>query len=191
MAKAGACSARSSTARSGISRLSAGAKPHPGAQEFLRVDRFAVDPGFVVQMRTSRSAGRSDGADHLANSDPVADLHADLGQMAVAGRQTIAVVDFHHSPIAAGPTRRHYFALRGRPHRIAGRRAEIETGVHGRSAEERIVADPEAGSEFDFAYHRLAIRHQRQRPAEALHLGAVNVDPVELALESPGVGSKF
>src|SRR5258707_1058194 len=39
MAKAGACSARSSTARSGISRLSAGAKPHPAAQEFLRVDR--------------------------------------------------------------------------------------------------------------------------------------------------------
>src|SRR6266850_8317331 len=100
MAKAGGCSARSSTARSGTK--SAGAQAHAGAQEFLRVDRFAVDPGLVVQMRTGRPAGRSDGADHLADSDLVADFHADLGQMAVAGRQAIAVIDFHHAAIAAG-----------------------------------------------------------------------------------------
>src|SRR6266853_351254 len=150
MAKAGACSARSSTARSAANRPSAGAQAHAGAQEFLRVDRFAVDPGFVVQMRTGRSAGRADGADYLTDSDQVADLHVDLGQMAVAGRQAIAVVDFHHAAGAAGPTRRDNFAVRGRPHRVAGCRAEIETGVYGRAAEERIVADPETGSEFYF-----------------------------------------
>src|SRR5258706_12229459 len=100
MAKAGACSARSSTARSGISRLSAGAKPHPGAQEFLRVNRFAVDPGFVVQMRTGRSAGRSDGADHLADPDLVADLHAYLGQVAVTGPQALALANIPPAAIA-------------------------------------------------------------------------------------------
>jgi hypothetical protein len=36
---------------------STGAQPNAGAQEFLWIDRIAVDPGFVVQMRTGRSAG--------------------------------------------------------------------------------------------------------------------------------------
>src|SRR6478672_13743652 len=145
MAKAGACSAKSSTARSATSPPSARARAHAGAQEFLRVDRFAVDPGLVVQMRTGRPAGRSDRADDLADFDQIADLHADLGQMAVAGRQAVAVVNFHHAAIAAGPARGHHFAVRGRPHRIAGCRAEIETGMHRWAAEEWIVADPEAG----------------------------------------------
>src|SRR6266403_515293 len=105
MAKAGACSASSSTARSATSRPSAGAQAHAGAQEFLRVDRFAVDPGFVVQMRTRRSAGRAHGADHLADLDLIADPDADLRQMAVAGRQAVAMVDFHHAAVAAGPSR--------------------------------------------------------------------------------------
>jgi hypothetical protein len=37
--------------------LSARAQPHAGAQEFLRINRFAVDPGLIMQMRASRSAG--------------------------------------------------------------------------------------------------------------------------------------
>ena len=37
--------------------ISARGQPHAGAQEFLWVDRFAIDPGFVMQMRTGRSAG--------------------------------------------------------------------------------------------------------------------------------------
>ena len=121
----------------------AGAQPHAGAQEFLRIDRVAVDPGFVVQMRTGRPAGRADGADHLSDLDLVADLDVDFRQMAVAGRQAVAVVDFHHAAIAAAPSRRHHFAVRGGAHRIARRGAEIEAGVHGRAAEERIAADPE------------------------------------------------
>src|SRR4051794_9569104 len=102
---------KSLPARSGTSgyrcnlSVSAGAQPHARAQEFLRVDRFAVDPGFVVQMRAGRSAGRADRADHLADFDLIADFDADLGQMAMAGRQAFAVVDFHHAAITAGPTR--------------------------------------------------------------------------------------
>jgi ABC-type branched-subunit amino acid transport system substrate-binding protein len=37
--------------------LLARAEPHAGAQKFLRIDRFAVDPGFIMQMRAGRSAG--------------------------------------------------------------------------------------------------------------------------------------
>ena len=50
---------------------------------------------------------------------------------------------------------------------------------------------PKPRGEFDFADHRLAIRHQRQRPVETLDLGAGDVDPVELALEGAGVGRKL
>ena len=35
----------------------ANVQPHAGAQEFLRIDRFAVDPGLIMQMRTGRPAG--------------------------------------------------------------------------------------------------------------------------------------
>ncbi len=105
--------------------------------------------------------------------------------MAVAGRQAVAVVDFDHAAIAASPSRGHHFAVRGRADGIAHWRAEIETGVHGRAAEEGIGADSETAGEFDFADHRLAIRHQRQRPVQTLDLGAGDVDSVELALERP------
>ena len=70
---------------------SARAQPYAGAQEFLRVDRFAVDPGFVMQMRAGRAAGGTDLADHLSDLDGLADLDADLRQVAVAGRQAVAV----------------------------------------------------------------------------------------------------
>ena len=141
---------------------SARAQPHAGAQEFLRIDRIAVDSGFVMQMRAGRPAGRADGADHLTDLDRVANLDVDLRQMAVAGRQTVAVVDFHHAAVAARPSRRDHLSVRGGAHRIAHRGAEIETGVHRRAAEERIAADAEAGGEFDLADDRLAIGHQRR-----------------------------
>src|ERR1700681_4775443 len=144
-----------------------------------------------MQMRAGRPPGRSDRADHLSDSDLIADLDADLRQMAVAGRQAVAVVDFDHAAIAASPSRRNHLSVRGRPHRVAYGGAEIETGVHGRAAEERIAADSESAGEFDFADDRLAIRHQRQGAVETLDLGAGSVDSVKLALESGGVGGKF
>ena len=80
------------------------AEPDAGAQELLRVDGFAVDPGFIVQMRAGGAAGGADGADHLADLDDVADPDMDFREMAVAGRQSVAMVDLHHAAVAADPS---------------------------------------------------------------------------------------
>src|SRR4051812_18484190 len=60
------------------------------AQETLWIDRFAVDAGLVVQMRSSGAAGRADLADDLASLDGVADLGVDAGEVAVARRHAVA-----------------------------------------------------------------------------------------------------
>src|SRR4051794_34499613 len=97
MARRGGCLATSSRAGAATERSAdvvlARAESHPGAQEFLRIDRFAVDPGFVVQMRAGRPAGRAHGADHLSNADLVADPNVDLRHMAVSGSKSVAMVD--------------------------------------------------------------------------------------------------
>src|ERR1700712_429113 len=84
-------------------RSLARAEPHAGTQELLRIDRIAVDPGFIMQMRAGGAAGRTDRADHLSDLDDIADLDVDFRQMAVAGREPVAVVDLDHPAVAAGP----------------------------------------------------------------------------------------
>src|SRR5215207_3696966 len=55
---------------------------HAGAQEFLRIDRVAIDACLVVQVWTGGTTGGSNCADHLADANDVADLDADFGQVA-------------------------------------------------------------------------------------------------------------
>src|SRR3954469_10580234 len=153
-------------------RLLAGTQPHACPQKFLRIDGVAIDAGFVVQMRTCGAAGRTDGADYLTDFDDLADLDIDLGEMAVAGRQAIAVINLDHAAIAALPARRYDLAAGRRAHGVAGGGTEIEPGVHRRPAQEGIAAYAEAGGEFDFADHRLAVGHQRKRAAQSIHLHA-------------------
>jgi len=62
------------------------AEPDAGAKEFLRIDGFAVDACLVMKMRTGRTAGRADFANDLSDLDWIANLHADFGEVAVAGR---------------------------------------------------------------------------------------------------------
>src|SRR5207237_6828818 len=109
-AQRGSYTARLSAARLGtkpairsVGAISARAQPDPGAQEFLGIDGFAVDPRFIMQMRSGGAAGRADFANHLADPDAIADLDVDFRQMAVAGRKPIAMIDFDHAAIAAGP----------------------------------------------------------------------------------------
>ena len=73
------------------------------AQEFLRIDRLAVDARLVMQMRAGRAAGRADLADGLADPHRLADLDVDLRQVAVAGGEAVAVVDLDHLAVAAFP----------------------------------------------------------------------------------------
>src|SRR5215467_5178023 len=127
------------------------AQPHAGTQEFLRIDGFAVDPRFIMQMRSGGAAGRANLADHLSDPDGIADLHVDLREMAIARRQPVAVIDLDHAAIAAGPSGRNDLAVGGSADEIACLCAKVETGVHGGSAEKRIAAHAEAGGEFDFA----------------------------------------
>src|SRR5436305_9379366 len=114
-------------------------------------------------MWTGRSAGRAYLANHLSDLDLIADFDVYFRQMAVAGGQTIAVVDFHHSAVAARRSRRDYFPVSGGAHGIAGCRAKIETRVHRRSAKEWIATDPETAGKLDLSHDRLAIWHQSER----------------------------
>src|SRR5215475_5803442 len=88
-------------------------------QELLRVDGIAVDAGFIVQGRAGRTTGRADLADDLADLDALSDLYVDLGEMAVAGREAVAVIDLDHAAVAAAPARFGDRSGGGCVHRIA------------------------------------------------------------------------
>ena len=67
--------------RCGLQTL-AGGEAEPGAEEFLGIDRLAIDSGFIMEMR----AGGADLADDLADFDGLAGAHRDCGEVTVTGR---------------------------------------------------------------------------------------------------------
>ena len=131
-------------------------EPLARAQEFLRVDRPAAHPRLVVQVRAGGAPGRADLADDLPGPDRLADAHVDRGEVAVAGGQAVAMVDVDHPAIAAAPARRRHLAVGGGAHRIAGLAVQIEPGMHGGRAGERVHAHAEPGRRIDVAVDRLA-----------------------------------
>src|SRR5690606_14654154 len=78
-----------------------------GAQKTLRIDRIAIDAGFVMQMRPGGAAGGADVANGLADADALADLDANGGEVAVAGGEAVAMVDLDHAAVAAVPAGLH------------------------------------------------------------------------------------
>src|SRR5665811_916962 len=138
------------------------AEPDAGAQEFLRVDRLAVGAGLIVQMRAGRSPGRADPADDLADAHRLTDLHVNLREMAVTGGQAIAVVDLDHVAIAAFAAGDAHFAGGGGVHRFAGFAAQVDTGMDGGPAQERVEAHAERRTHVHLAADRLAHRHGDQ-----------------------------
>src|SRR5690242_9729562 len=141
-------------------------------------------------MRPGGAAGRADLADHLADAHDLADLDVDLGQMPVAGGETVAVVDLHHFAVAALPSGHRDLAVGGGVHRLADVAAQVDAGVHRRFAEERIGAHAERRTHVDAAFDRLAYRHGRESMRVAVDLRAREVDAVELPLEGAGVGAR-
>src|SRR5439155_6019270 len=132
------------------------AQPQAGAQKFLRIDRLAVDPRLVVQVRSGRASGGSEPADDLAGAYLLADLHVDRGKMREAVGQPVAVIDFDHPAVAAVPARVSDGAGRGGADRLAFLAAEIDAGVHGGGVHERVEPNPESRGHVDLAEHWLA-----------------------------------
>src|SRR5215475_74815 len=131
------------------------ADPDGGTQEFLRIDRVAVDAGLVVQVRAGGAPGRADLADDLADAHALALADVDGGEMAVARRQAVAVIDFHHLAVAAAPAGEHDLAGGGGTHRLAGAGAHVEPVMHGERADERVHSDAEPRRELELAGERL------------------------------------
>src|SRR5215470_126166 len=156
----------------------------PRAQEFLRVDRLAAQPRFVVQVRSGRASGRTDLADDLPGPDGLADVNVDRRQMTVAGRQSVAVINVDHAAAAAAPARGGHRAVGGGAHRIAGLAVKIEPSMHGRPAQERVDADAEARLQIELALDRLAHGNGAQRAREPTDLRARDLDAVKLPLEA-------
>src|SRR5262249_4352903 len=158
--------------------------PLPRAQEFLRVDRLAAQPRFVVQVRSGRASGRADLADDLPGPDGLADVNVDRRQVAVACRQSVAVIDVDHAAVAAAPARGGHRAVSGGVHHIAGLAVKIEPSMHGRPAQERVDADAESRLQIELAVDRLAHGNGAQRAREPTDLCARDLDAVKLALEA-------
>src|SRR4051794_6408899 len=67
-----------------------------GGEEFMRVLLNPLYQHLEMQMRTGRTASRSDVGNMLAALDDVADLHQQAGSMGVACDNIIAMVDLEH-----------------------------------------------------------------------------------------------
>src|SRR4051812_3788423 len=66
------------------------------SEETLRVDRFALDPCFVMQVRARRAPGRADAPEDAADFYGLPDGDADRGKMAVAARHAVRMLDLDH-----------------------------------------------------------------------------------------------
>src|SRR5262249_20369540 len=144
-------------------------------------------PGLVVQMRAGRASGRADPADDLAGLDRLADTHVDRRQMAVARRQSVAMVDIDRPAVAAAPARRRHRAVGGGAPGVADLPVPAEPGMHGGRAGERVRAHAEARCGIDVAVDRLAHGNAAERVRESMDLGAREADAVELPLEAAPV----
>src|SRR5690606_37292008 len=130
----------------------------------------------VMARRAGRKAGRADIADHLPATDALAGTHRDAAHMAVAGAETLAMVEFHiiaETAVAAGD--RHDAVGHG----IDGRAiaaAEIDAAVHALVAEDRVA--PHAEGRGDAAA-------RRPHHTAALFADARRLEPLGAAVGSP------
>src|SRR5436309_9817130 len=96
-----------------------------------------------MEVWPGRPPGAADAADEGVLRDDLPDLDQDRAEVAVARRDAIAMIDLDHVAVAAGIVRGDHRAARGRPHGVTCRAEEVDPGMHGGAAEERIHARAE------------------------------------------------
>src|SRR5215469_18968871 len=81
-------------------------------KELRWIERLAVDPHLIVQMRAGAAAGTADRTDALMLVDAIADAHENPRQMGIARLNAVAVIDFDHPPVGAVETSEIHHARR-------------------------------------------------------------------------------
>src|SRR5436190_1162853 len=111
-------------------KLNAAVEPFAGAQEFLWVDGFALHACLVMKVWARRTSSRADLADHLSGFDRLSHPYFDRRQMAVSGRQTVAVIDVDRPPITAAPACGCHRAIGRRAHLLADLAVDVDARMH-------------------------------------------------------------
>src|SRR5262249_28938336 len=142
------------------------------------------DPGSVGRGGSRRAPGRPDLADDRPGLDGLADANVDRRRVPVARRQSVAVIDVDRAAVAAAPARGGHRAVGGGAHHVAGLAMQIEPGVHGWPAQERVDADAEARLQIELAVDPLAHGDRAQRARESSDSRALDLDAMKLALEA-------
>src|SRR5690606_8014238 len=153
-----------------------------GLQERARVDRAAMNADFEMEVRTGRSTGVADEADHVASFDLLADAGAPGGHMGVAGHHAVAMADFDDLSVTGLGAHEGNLAVGRRVDRRAERPAEVEPGVHRRAAVERIRAIAEARRDHVHV-GRHDLRDAVESAFERVHPREAQAEPLEARVE--------
>src|SRR5258708_37046600 len=96
-------------------------------------------------------------------------------------------MDVARGAIAAAPARGGHRAVGSGAHCVPGLTVEVEPGMHGRPAQERVDADAEARLQIELAVARLGYGDAAQRARGPGGLWARDLDALKLAREAPGI----
>src|SRR5437899_5461624 len=95
-------------------------------EKFARVDRLAFHEHLVVEMRPRAATGAADEPDDVAFFHSLTHRDVDLLQVRVARLDAVAVVEDDVPPVPSARVRRDHDPRCGRPHRSAGRAADVD-----------------------------------------------------------------
>ena len=94
-----------------------------------RIDEGAVFLQSIVEVRTSREAGRPDATDELALMHAGTGAHGDRREVQILRLEAVRVPQMDHPAGPAARSRGHDDAVRNRDDRRAGRRAVVDAEV--------------------------------------------------------------
>jgi hypothetical protein len=115
-------------------------------QEALGILRDALEAHFEVQVRAGRAAGVAAQADQLAALDDLPGLDLELGEVGIARREVVAVVEFDQVAVLGMEARPSTTPPAAARHRRSRLRAEVDAFVHGAHAGNGVDAPAERGA---------------------------------------------